>query len=141
MYPQYKLSPVTKRYLIPRVLLIVFLGALLYFGIMLNLNLLKIELNIYYKLSAILVSILLVIFASLEHYSKHLYSDYYFYSDRAYINNQWIFYKNVQKIDVKHSFLDRIFKTSTIIFGNAKMKAIPDSQEIHNYIRNLVQHR
>jgi len=137
--PQYVLMPDKRSYFVPRIIMVIFLAVLIYYGIFLNLKFLKINMGVYYSLGAIVISIILAGFAFLETYSKYMKAAYYFYADRMYANNMWHPYVTIPSFEVKRNPLDKIFGTSTIVLGKYKLKYVPYSEQIHNYIRSLVQ--
>jgi len=132
--PIYVLKPDKKAYFAPRIAGVVILGILVYLGVFLNLRFLDIEISIYYILGAVILALLLTGFAFLETYLKYSSSDYYFYSDRMYANGMWIPYTTIFNIDIKIGIFDSLFKTSTIVLGKSKLRFVPDSKEIQNYI-------
>lgn len=138
--PIYILKPDEKGYLVPRIMAILILGVLIYVGIILNMKFLEIDIGFYYKFTAIILAILLGVFAFLESYSKYLHSDYYFYKDRMYANKMWIPYSTISAIDLKRSIFDKLLGTSTIVLGRYRLKSVPYSQAIYNYVRSMIEY-
>ncbi|MBS3109996.1 hypothetical protein J4227_05710 [Candidatus Woesearchaeota archaeon] len=138
-YPIYTLRPSVMGVMLPKFILMLLLGGLLYYGGYLNLKFLNIRLTTLFKLSIIVCTFLVVAFALLMEYKKAIRIDFYFYSDRLYANGKWVMYSSIGHIDAKRGPMDHLAKTCSIHLGDqAVLKKVPDSFNIYQYIQNLV---
>ncbi len=143
MPPQYVLKPNLKRLFIPQIFKLIALGALLYLGVYVNIEVFEIGLskNIFYMIYAaitlIITSDLILIYLK---YSKQAYD---FYSDRVEIKGkrpETIYFSQILNISFKRNFLDKIFNTGTIILGDSEIISVENSNRVYFYIQKLVDY-
>lgn len=145
--PKYKIKPKPERFLINHVVLLIFLGLLLYFGIYINYWLLQSEipgvLNGIYVMSVILILIIDGILC----YVKYGNYEYVFYPDMLKIitnHEKKINYSEIKSIKYETKLFDKYFNTGTIILmlnenKKMKLKHLKNSNQIYFYVQKAIQ--
>ena len=141
--PQYTLYLSKPRILIPKTILMIFLGMFLYFGAWLNLKLLNIIIPVEYHFFIILGIITLVIMQFILNYIKYSNYKYLFFKDKIVFEgktNVTISYLEVQNIEVVQNNIDKLFHTGTININPIhKMQYISNTNQIYCYLQKLIE--
>jgi hypothetical protein len=140
-YPVYVLRPSMKRILLPKLVYLVPLGILLYVGAYLNFRFIGIQTTTLVHASILLIVFLLVAFDLLFEYRKALRLEYCFYRDRLYAGGSWLAYNAIGHIDTRRNLFDRMGGTCELLInGSVRLRHIPDSYNIYQYVQNLVNY-
>lgn len=143
-FPQYTLRPNVARIVMPRIVGLILLGFLLYFGFQLNLFFLKIALSMIYNLLTIVIILFLVAIAAVQIYSNNSSIQYLFYPNKVIKQGKEqaiMMFSQVSIVTKKKNSWDNLFGTCTIILQPyLRIEHIQDSQQIYSYITNLVQY-
>lgn len=138
--PQYILPQNKARAIIPKTVSLIILGIIFYFGILLNISLLKLtgseETTIQtVSLIVILLAIILGITLSLLNARKK----YFFYRNQIQFGKKKILYANITNTAAKQNLFDKIFKTKTIKLSKKfSLKNIPAEIDLQNYLQQLI---
>lgn len=136
---QYQTSSNSARIIIPKLLQLLGLGGLFYLGVWLNLYLLKVEAVLVISIISISIIFVLVIIQTVLSLKKTK-KTYLFFRDRLQTDQQFIYYANIQNMEIKQTFADKLFKTGTLlIYPGFEMKYISNYQQIYDYIQKLRQ--
>ncbi len=136
---QYQTSSNSARIVIPKFLQLLGLGALFYIGVWINLYLLKVEAVTLISLISISIILVLIIVQTVLSLRKTK-KTYLFFRDRVQTDQRFIYYANIQNIEIKQTFADKVFKTGTLmIYPGFKMNYISNYQQIYDYIQKLRQ--
>ncbi len=140
--PLYVVYQDSKRVLIPKAVQLIILGGLFYFGLMLNLYLLRVEDAKLINLFAIVGITVLIILQLLLISRKIKTEGYVFYSNRVEFGKKSVFYGNIRNIYFKRGLLDKMFGTGTIVLHPyMDIKKIKNSNQIYFYVQKLVRTR
>jgi len=138
----YVLQQYAKKAYLSKMILILILGVVFFFGIWLNLNLLRVgdsTKSVILSLVAIFMLLLALIQTFLT-YKKTKKNPYYFYNNRIVFRTKQVFFGNIQNVYLERSFFDKIFGTGTIVLHPyMKMKNVTNSENMMNYVKQLVQ--
>jgi|SRR3989339_553148 len=138
----YTLNQVKKRVLIPKVITIIILSAFFYIGIIINIWLIDLSDSVsnIIKIGAVIILIIL----SLTEIAVNIHKvkqNYYFYQNRITFKDQQIFLSGITDIQVKRNWLDKLFKTQSVILNQQfKISFVPFSEELKNYLWKLVDY-
>lgn len=140
--PFYVLYQDAKRAYIPKMLMVLGLGAVFFFGIWLNLNLLRAEeqtKSIVLVVVAV-VMLMLVLAETLMSYRKAKKYPYYFFQNRIQSRGKAAYYGNIDNIYLEKKFFDKLFNTGTIVLHPyMKMNNIKNSDYMLDYMKQLLQ--
>jgi len=140
--PLYVLPQKKIRALLPKIISLIILGSIFYFGILLNISLLELsgaDETIAKTASLIIISIIMVVGIYLSY--RHAKQSYKFYHDRITQGKKKINYIEISEITPKHDLIDKIFKTSIIQLNHKFfIRHIPIELEtqIQQYINQLI---
>lgn len=136
----YVLQQDIERVCFAKLLKIVSLSIVFFFGLWLNLILLRIENKI---LILIVAGIILVFLSGLETflaYNKTKTAKYNFYQNRIEFKGKSAYYSNIDNVYLKQNFFDKLFDTGTIVLHPyMKMKNVANAGYMTNYIKQLIQ--
>jgi len=138
--PLYELPQDKRRILIPKTLLLLFLGTIFYIAILLDISFLDLsasEETITKFVALILVIVLITLGAYLSY--RHA-KPYHFYRDRISLHKKEVYYLSITKVEKKQNFLDKMFKTYTLDLGVARLDNISEEIQIDNYVNQLVNY-
>ena len=137
----YQLKPSNRKIIVSKLLNLVLLGALLYGGIILNVDLLNINLPVATHFIIVNVLLLLFIIELVLVHKKRAGDFYQFFNDRVQIRDKVVYFTNVQNISYKRSFLDKLVNTGTIVLEPGfEIKDIIYDNQIYVYVQNLVKY-
>jgi fumarate reductase subunit D len=138
--PIYILPKSKKRAIIPKVITLIFLSIIFYFGIIINLALLELdsELKSLIQLSMsgfmaviVIVGIILAVLRARKRYK--------FYRNKIMIGKKQILYQQIVKTEIKRSLWDKMFKTYSLSLNKKfVIKQIPSAINISDYIKKLI---
>lgn len=140
--PQYSTKPSIKRLLIPQFLRLIVLCALFYFGVWINLKLLKMEVPLWFDILVIAFLLVLAIVQVLITRKKAENWRYEFYSNRIeYFGDRLssVVYSDIPSIAVKRNIFDLLANTATLVLGKFRMRHLSNYEEISKYINSLVE--
>ena len=138
--PQYSLKPNLDRFVVPRAVLVLILGIAFFFGIYLNLVLLKIEVGLVQYVIIFLVVAVAAALAIVQNMSYYKALQYDFFADHIQIGSNPVMLNRVSGLSLKQDMFDKMFNTCTIELPPvAKIKYIPNSYQIYSYIQQLLQ--
>lgn len=138
--PQYSLKPNLDRFIVPRVILVLILGIAFFFGIYLNLALLKMEVGLIQFTIIFLAVAVAAALAIVQNMSYYKALQYDFFTNHIQIGGNPIMLNTVSGISLKQDIFDKMFNTCTIELPPvAKIKYIPNSYQIYSYIQQLLQ--
>ena len=138
---QYTLKPSLKRVIWPHFIKVLFIYALFFIAIILNLRLLNFSISyLYYGIIILFVIILLVadiILTSAK--TKKIVYEFYLDSIKLIEKKETVIpIAEIQSVDVKRNIFDKIFRTATIVIQHEfKIKHIDDYDQIVSYVNQL----
>jgi hypothetical protein len=130
------------RMLYPKAVILIILGVVLYFGVWINLKLLKVASGTRSNISllALIVIGVLIIMELLLGEFRIRKDAYKFYENRVEYRKKVYYFGNVRKVYFKRNFFDRIFKTGGIVLSPVlTIKNIPDKSQIFFWVQKLVE--
>ena len=131
-----------RRVLFPKLIQMVALGALFYFGVWLNLYLLRVRSKTLVSIIAITGITILVILELWLVARKIKAHGYLFYPNKMEYKNKSVFYGNIKNIYMKKDFFDKLLGTGTInLYPYLKIEKVKNSEQIYSYVQRLVQTR
>jgi len=138
--PIYVLPKNRFRAIIPQAIILMILGVIFYFGVLLNISLLRLnntEEDIVKLLTLILLLFLIILGIFLSwHRAKH---SYIFYRQLILVHQKEIFYQNIILGQARQDIWDKLFHTYSLSLGNnIFLRNIPQEVDIANYLRQLV---
>jgi hypothetical protein len=138
--PLYVLQKSKSRSLIPKISSLIALGTIFYLGVLLNISLLNLKANQEATSNLIsLIFISLVVIGGIVLGVIRSNKKYCFYKNRIKFIKQQIFYNQINHFQIKRNFLDKIFKSYTLILTNDfQIKHIPNQVDIQNYLSKLI---
>ena len=142
--PQYTLHLTIKRMLFPRILLLVVLAPIFYFGIWLNSRLLGIEIPGFIAVFLILFLIILVIAQAILHYIAFQKFQYSFYTNRIEFEGKkprTFLFSDFEQATLKQNILDKIFNTGSIQLSKTfSIGPISNLTQVKTYVEQLVRY-
>jgi len=142
MPPLYSVQPDMLRASVPRIVLIVTLGALFYLGISLNFMFLNRDFETIYILLTIVVILVLAVFGVLEVLSLAKTRVYEFYEDRIIIKDtgqKVVMLRQIENVKMEKSVFDNLFSTFTLkLRPVSKIENVPASDQLYLYVTKLV---
>ncbi|MBI2666619.1 hypothetical protein HYX13_03335 [Candidatus Woesearchaeota archaeon] len=139
--PLYELPQSKARAIFPQTLVLLFLSSIFYAGILINLSLVELsEKNQQIIQAGTVIFLFIVILIGFFYAVKKASAKYYFYHSQLVFQKKNIFYTAIlpASIIVKQDPLDKLFKTYTLQFNNFRIRSIPQSIQIQNYLQQLV---
>ena len=130
------------RVLYPKAILLLVLGFVLYFGVWINLKLLKVASNTRLTVSVVVLIVIgVLIIVELVIGELGLKRKVYrFYNNRIEFRGKVYYFGNVSKVYFRRNFFDRIFKTGTVVLAPVfSVKNIPDRSQVFFWIQKLVE--
>jgi hypothetical protein len=130
------------RVLYPKAVILIILGIVLYFGVWINLKLLKVASGTRFNISIFaLIAIGVLVVAELLLGEFRIKKDFYrFYENRVEYRKKVYYFGNVKKVYFKRDFFDRIFKTGRIVLSPVfTIKNIPDKSQIFFWVQKLIE--
>jgi len=140
--PIYVLVQLKKRAIIPKIIILLILGIVFYFGVLLNVSLLELtgDEETTIKMVSLIVVIVVVLFGILLSIlrAKKMYK---FYRDRIMFGKKTIPLAQITNTAAKQNSFDKIFKTYSIKLSKKfKIKHISQEVQIQNYLQQLVSY-
>ena len=139
---QFSVKPVVMRLLLPKILLLSFLGVLLYFGIELNINLLEIKIKGFMHLIIIAAIVILILIQLFISYRKASAFKYDFYNDRIIIydpKESYIGYSQIVSSSTKKNIFDHLFGSGRIkINPGENLLAVQQPERVNDYIGKMI---
>ncbi|MBR9683534.1 hypothetical protein GOV03_03260 [Candidatus Woesearchaeota archaeon] len=138
--PTYILPQKKARLILPKIISFLFLGIIFYLGVLLNLSLLNITTSTEktIKLISIILLSIIVIFGFIFNLVKSK-QKYFFYQNRILFGKKQILLREITDIKNKQNFLDKIFKTHSLILNQKfKINHIPQQINLQNYLQKLI---
>lgn len=137
--PLYVLPQQKGRAIIPKTVILFFLGIIFYLGVLLNISLL--ELTASTETMANLVTLLIIISlvgtGIIDAIRKVKY-DYLFYQDHIQWNQKTVLYQSIIDIQRKEKWSDKIFKTYSLQLNDQfRIKHISQEVNIQEYIEKM----
>ena len=136
----YTTTPSPKSVLVPKFFQMILLCLLFYLGIVINLNLLRVddETAFLVKIITIVLLVLLAIIQMILYATK--LEKYVFYQDRIVKGKDVAYYRDMATISVKKGFLDKLFNTGTIVVSQGfELKHLSNYMQVYNYLLQLIQ--
>ncbi|MBS3169431.1 hypothetical protein J4210_03015 [Candidatus Woesearchaeota archaeon] len=137
--PLYILPKQKGRAIIPKTVLLLFLGVIFYLGVLLNLSLLDLsaEQETIANLIASIVIIILVGIGAIRTI-RQAKSLYYFYQDQIVSQQKSIAYPVITSIKREEKMADKLFKTYSLILNDQfKLKYLSQQVNIQEYIEKM----
>jgi len=138
---QFSTKPNSVRILLPKTLLMLFLGILLYIGIQLNISLLGISVNPLFNYMIIGIIIAAVGVHFFFNKRKISAATYNFYTDRIVRTGRdeaYISYVQASSTSKEQNIFDRLFNTATIsIEPDFRIEHINNAQRVLDYIQKM----
>lgn len=142
--PEYIIRPSIGRILVPKVLITLVLAIIFYFGILLNVMLLEIQMPAMVTTLILSVMFLLVIIQGLLSYLQTAKIQYFVFRNRIQSNEikaQYIMFNAVQSIKDNTNIFDKMFGTGTLVLEpGVTLTGIPNFQQTSAYIRQMIQY-
>ncbi len=140
--PFYVLPQSKARALVPKIIILLVLGAIFYLGVLLNLSLIDITKEATELVNLISLIILLCVIALGVFLSVHkAETSYKFYRQGLGQGKKSINYINIINTSSKQDFLDKIFKTYTINLGeDFYLRHISQGIQISGYLQKLINY-
>ena len=140
--PLYILHQKTSRAVIPKLIILLFLSAIFYGGVLLNINLL--ELQPQQETTAqmgALILLLIIIVIGLMVAVKRAHRPYIFYRTKIVHGKKEILYAAILNTEPHSDFLGRMFKTYSMNLGNDfHLRHISNETPIQDYIKQMMQY-
>lgn len=145
---QFSVKPIVTRAVLPHALLLLFLGVLLFVGLVLNMKLLNIELSALYTVIICFVIITLLSVQVILKTKKVAGIRYDFYVDRIVIIDsktqkvqRYVMYVQIPSAVVKSTFFDRFFDTSSLKLNDSTVvEYIKNAENIGEYIKKMISY-
>jgi len=136
------IKPVAKKRIILRFFVLILLGAVLYYGVTLNLDLLNIAISKTITYLIIAAILLLIIIELISLYLQIKKTAYLVYSDHIINthNHQGILINNITDISYSEGILDKLFRTASLHLNDFKLKDIKNMYQVYHTIQQL-RHR
>jgi len=138
--PLYVLKKNKKRAIIPKVFLLVLLGAVFYLGVMLNVSLLSLDSDqeLVVGLGSLGVLVIIIIMGIFLAF-RNAKQEYVFFRDRIVLGKKVVLYSSIISTERKENFIDKMFKTYSLSLGEKKsLRHIPKEVDIKSYLEKLV---
>ncbi len=137
--PLYVLPQQKARAIIPKAVILFFLGVIFYLGVILNLSLLNLTAS--EETTANLVALLLIIILlgiGIINALRKAKFDYLFYQDRIQWNQKTTPYQSITTIQYKEKLSDKIFKTYSLQLNDQfQIKHISQQLNIQEYVEKM----
>jgi hypothetical protein len=140
--PAYILPQNKKKVLIPKTIGLILLGTIFYFGILLNISLLKLATSTesIIKLISLIIMLTAVSLGILLNLKKSK-QNYFFYQDKIVFKKQQIFLNEITDIKTKQSLLDKLFKTYYLTINQKfKIKNISQKINLQQYLQKIINY-
>ena len=137
--PLYELPQSKARAVFPQTLVLLLLSSIFYAGILINLSLIELSKKNQQIAQAgailfLFLAILIGFFLAMQKANAH----YCFYRTQFLFQKKSILYASITDITSKQDPLDKLFRTYTLQLNNFRIRNIPQSIPIHNYLQQLV---
>ena len=137
--PQYELSQVKKRVLVPKLILLILLGFVFYVGILLNVVLLDLsaqEETTVQLMSLALIGLLILVGLGLSIVRSH--QKYQFFRDRVVFGSRVFYYKDITEPVLVRGLLDTLFKTKKIVLAKGFIISnVDEGVGLEKYLNDL----
>ena len=140
--PLYVLHQKTSRAVIPKLVILLFLSAIFYVGVLLNINLLELQpaQETTAQMGA-LIFLVIIIVIGLIIALKRARRPYSFYHTKIVHGTKEIFYSAILNTEPHYDFLDRMFKTYSMNLGSDfHLHHISQEIKIRDYIRQMMEY-
>ena len=140
--PAYSFKIKKSKLLIPKINSLILLTSIFYFGILLNISLLKLKADTETSIkSASLMIAVLLILIGIMHNFKISKRSYNFYSDRIVWGKKEIKYSEIDEIKEHKSISDKLFSTHSLKLSQKfNIEHIPNSVNLKNYIQQMINY-
>ncbi len=138
--PVYLLEQSKKRAIVPKVIILIVLGIIFYFGILLNIALLEMSASTetLIRISALIILFILITVGIYLSYRRSV-QQYKFFREGITFINKKINYVDIKNTTPKQNLLDKLFHTYQIKLGdNFFLRHIPNDIQVENYLQQLV---
>ncbi|MBI2151464.1 hypothetical protein HYU21_01925 [Candidatus Woesearchaeota archaeon] len=138
---QYVLNQSLMRAVLPKLFSLLILGLIFYGGVLLNLGLLSLslELESLIKMVSIIILVVLVLFSLLLSW-RQARAPYLFFSNKINFKNNYINYNQIILSSSKQNILDKLLKTYSLDLGNGfVLRHIKLEQQVSDYIKQMIQ--
>lgn len=140
--PNYSTKPNMIRILFPKILLLLVLSALLYFGVRINFIVFSKEFPTIINVLVIMAIVVLVIIEVILTNKKVKDSKIYFFNDRIELREKeqaTVMLSTVSKIDLKKNLFDKLLNTGTLVLSTGQtIENINYPERIKAYITQLM---
>lgn len=140
---QYSIKPSLPRELFPSFIKLVLLSVAFFVGIIINLRLLNIKPPMQIVL---LIVVLLVVLSAVQVLLTHMnltkiqYNFFIDHIEKEGKNPSRVYYNQVQGIEFKRSFFDKMFGTGTIVLlPDFRIDKVGNAKQVFYYVQQLVQ--
>ncbi len=140
--PLYVLHQKTSRAVIPKVITLLFLSALFYVGVLLNVNLLELQPSeeTTIQISALAFLIVVIIIGIILAVRK-AHQPYNFYRSKIVHGKKEIAYTTIANTVPARDLLGKIFKTYSVNLGNDfHLRHIADEVKIEDYLKQMMEY-
>ncbi len=140
--PIYAVQESKQRTLIPKVITLLFLAAIFYLGVLVNISLLELSADqeTALKTGSLLTLAVIIIVGIILTFIKTR-RPYLFYKNRITHGKETIYYFNITNTTATKNFLDRSFKTYSLQLSKTFFfRNIPETIQLSNYIQQLIEY-
>ena len=140
--PLYSVYESTPRALIPKAISLLFLAFIFYLGVLVNIALLELDASQETSLkSGALIVLGTLIIAGIIITFRKTRQPYLFYRNRIAHGKGILYYVNITNTNPSLNFLDRFFKTYSILLGKKFfIRHIPENIQLSNYLQQLIEY-
>lgn len=138
----YSFKAKKSRILIPKMFQLIVLSVLFYFGVLLNMGLLKLdaETETMIKSSALLIIAFLVLIGFLINFKK-AYDAYKYFQHEIKHGHKSISYSEIQNFERKQNLVDNMFSTYSLKLSKKfTIEAIPNNIDLVSYTQQMVNY-
>ncbi|MEK6905044.1 MAG: hypothetical protein AABX24_01455 [Nanoarchaeota archaeon] len=140
--PIYAVQESKQRTLIPKITTLLFLAAIFYLGVLVNISLLELsaEQETILKTGSLLTLAVIILIGTILTFRKTR-QPYLFYKNRITHGKETIYYFNITNTTATKNHLDRSFKTYSLQLGKTfVLRNIPETIQLSNYIQQLIEY-
>lgn len=141
--PIYAVQESKQRTLIPKIITLLFLAAIFYLGVLINISLLELSADQETALkTGSLITLAVIIFIGIILTFRKTRQPYLFYRNRITHGKETIYYFNItNNTTATKNFLDRSFKTYSLQLSKTFfLRNIPETIQLSNYIQQLIEY-
>ncbi len=138
---KYRVPVVRARFLVPKLILMLVLGAVFYVGVLVNVILL--DLNAADETMIKIVALVFVsglIGVSMYLSVKKAEKEYVFFRSWMELGEEKVLYNSISSIEVSHNIWDTLFRTVQIKIPGHVLRHVPAEINLHDYLQKLVDY-